>query len=190
MTNDYTIKELYKAIKAETMNVNKRLVSYYDEGKTSKLVEKEIAVLREVSGTAKSRSYLSLNLHRKNKNQLIAQLNFLRDFQQWDVMTPEGKRENEIKARQAYKTYKQNRPYKKLKFKTYRRAVTILGSMSSRIIESFNSEQILEAVQYAFNKGKKVDAIISTFERVYNENKNLAKTPEDYIDDWYRQMKL
>ena len=190
MSEQFTIKELYKAIKEETMNVNKRLVSYYEDGDRSKLVDKEIAILKDVSGTSQKRPYLSLNLHRKNKNQLIAQLNFLRDFQSWDILTPEGRRIENERAYRAYKSFKENRPNKNLKFKTYRRAVTILGSLSSRIIDNFNSNQIIEAVEVAFQKGRKVKDIIQTFEKVDAEFKKKAHDPEDYIDEWYRQMKL
>lgn len=187
---DMTIKELYAAIKRETMNVNARLVSYYEDGKKSKLVDKEINILKQVSGTATRKPYLSLNLHRKNKTQLMAQLNFLRDFQKWDVVTPEGRRLEKERARQSYRSYKSTRPGKHIKFKTYRRAVTILGSMSAAMITSFNSEQILEAVEYAFKEGKSVDEIIQTFDRVYNESKGKGFTSEDYIDAWYRTMNL
>ena len=187
---DMTIKELYAAIKRETMNVNARLISYYEDGKKSKLVDKEINILKQVSGTAKRKPYLSLNLHRKNKTQLTAQLNFLRDFQKWDKMTPEGRRIEEERARRSYQSYKQDRTGVNIKFKTYRRAVTILGSMSAAMITSFNSEQILEAVEYAFQQGKSVDTIIQTFDRVFNENKGKGMTSEDYIDEWYRQMNL
>lgn len=187
---DMTIKELYAAIKRETMNVNARLVSYYEDGKKSKLVDKEINILKQVSGTATRKPYLSLNLHRKNKTQLIAQLNFLQDFQMWDKLTPEGKRVEKERARQSYRTYLENRPNKHIKFKTYRRAVTILGSMSASMISSFNSEQILEAVEVAYKEGCTVDKMIQTFDKVYNEFKNKSNTPEDYIDEWYRQMNL
>ena len=184
-----TIKELYAAIKQETMNVNRRLIDYYEEGKPVKLLEKEIKVLKDVSGTADSKRYLSLNLHRKNKNQLTAQLNFLKQFQQWDKYTPEAKREAEAKARRAYKTFKRNYG-SRMKFKTYKRAVTIIGSLSDRIINSFDSKQLMPAIEYAFNKGKKQAEMFKAFEQVLDEFEDSGKTSEDYIDRWYQILNL
>ena len=192
-----TIKELYAAIKQETMNVNRRLIDYYEEGKPVKVLDKEIETLKQISGTGKNKNYLSLNLHRKNKNQLTAQLNFLKQFQQWDVYTPEARREEEARARRAYRSFKQKPGRKQIKFKTYRRAVTILGSLSDRIINNFGSEQILAMVEYAFSKKadvgdmfKAFESVLSEFEQAAKDGTGTPKTPEDYVDRWYQIMNL
>ena len=184
-----TIKELRAQIREETMNINRRLVEYYEDGKRTKILDREIEYLKDISGTSAGKSFLSMNTHRKNKAALTAQLSQLRQFLKWDIYTPSAKREKEATARRAYKTYKRNTGTR-MKFKTYNKAVTIVGSLGQKIVEIFGSDQVIDMVTEAIRSGRKPGEIIDAFEKVIKSNKGKAKSPEDYIDDWYGMMRL
>ena len=186
-----TIKELRAQIKQETMNVNQRLVEYLDTGKRYKIVDKEIEWLKQTTGTASNKAFLSMNTHRKNKAELELQLSSLKQFQQWDIYTPYAKRENQTAARRAYQTYKRNTG-SRIKFKTYNKAVTILGALSSKIggLLSQISEDVKEQIETVMAKKRSPKQIISAWEQVMAENKNQGKSPEDYLDDVQAKLRL
>lgn len=184
-----TIKELREEVKRVTMEVNRRLVDYYEEGKNVKILDKEIEYLKGISGTSSRKTFLSMNTHRKNKAGLMAQLSQLRQFLQWDRYTPAARAETADRARRAYKSYKRNTG-SRMKFKTYNKAVTIAGSLGQKIIEIFGSDQVIEMITDAIRSRKSPQKIIESFEKVLKQNKGKAKSPEDYIDDWYATMRL
>lgn len=184
-----TIKELRQEVKRLTMEVNQRLIEYYEDGKRVKVLDKEIDYLKQISGTSSRKSFLSMNTHRKNKAGLVAQMSQLKQFLKWDIYTPEAKRTKEKSARRAYKTYKRNTGTR-MKFKTYNKAVTIAGSLGQKIVEIFGSDQVIDMITEALRSHRKPGDIINAFEKVLKENRGKAKSPEDYIDDWYAQMRL
>lgn len=184
-----TIKELRAQIRQVTMDINKRLVEYYEDGKRVKVLDREIDYLKDISGTSAGKTFLSMNTHRKNKAALTAQLSQLRQFEKWDIYTPTARREKEATARRAYKTYKRNTGTR-MKFKTYNKAVTIVGALGQKIVEIFGSDQVIEMVTEALRSGRKPGEIIDAFEKVIKANKGKAKSPEDYIDDWYSMIQL
>ena len=77
-----------------------------------------------------------------------------------------------------------------MKFKTYNKAVTIAGSLGQRIVEIFGSDQVIEMITDAIRSRKSPQKIIESFEKVIKQNRGKAKSPEDYIDDWYATMRL
>lgn len=182
-----TIKELYKEIKTATMEVNKRLVEYYESDKRKKIVDKEISILKDISGTSQKSSYLAMRLHHKNKNQLIAQLNYLKNFQQWDIYTPMAKRERETKTRARYESFNSNSTTK-MSYIEYKRTTNIIGSLASNIIDSFGSDNIMDMLDYAYKNNRKFSDAIKAFEQVMNEYESGGKSSEDYIDRWYQLM--
>lgn len=185
-----TIKELYKEIKYQTSLVNKRLNEYYESDKTSKILEKEIDELRRFTETSSKSPYIAMRLHQKNKQQLTAQLSALKQFQEWDVYTPTAKRESEIKARQAYKTFKRNHG-SRMRFKTYKRAVNIIGSLSDAIINSFDSNQLMENIETAFREGYKVRDIYNALEQTMKALDGTGATQgEDYTDMFFELLSM
>lgn len=182
-----TIKELYKEIKTATMEVNKRLVEYYESDKRKKIVDKEIAILKDISGTSEKSSYLAMRLHHKNKNQLIAQLNYLKNFQQWDIYTPMAKREREAKTRARYESFNSNSTVK-MSYIEYKRVTNIVGSLASNIIDSFGSNNINEMLDYVYRKKLSFSDAIKAMEQVMREYNDEGKYSEDYVDRWYEIM--
>lgn len=181
-----TIKELRAQIRQETMQVNKRLVDYYEEGRSVKILDKEIEYLKKITGTSSDKTYISMNTHRKNKAALSAQLSQLRQFQEWDIYTPEAKRLKAESRRNAYASYKSNTG-SKIHFKTFNRAITIAGSINQKMFDIY---QMMDMITEAFNKNKDPKKIIAAFEKVVKQNKQKGKTAEDYVDDWYKIMRL
>ena len=186
-----TIKELRAQIKQETMKVNQRLVEYYDAGKRYKILDKEIEWLKQTTGTSANKAFLSMNTHRKNKSALVLQLSTLRQFQQWDIYSPYAKRENQEATRRAYQSFKRNTGYR-MKFKTFNRSVTIVGAMASKIgaMISEISEDVRDVVEEAMANGRKPQDILKAWDKVMEANKEKAKVPEDYVDDFYAMLGL
>lgn len=182
-----TIKELYKEIKYQTSLVNKRLNEYYETGKRSKILDREISELRRFTETSNKSPYIAMRLHQKNKQQLTAQLSALKQFQEWDVYTPTAKRESEIKARQAYKTFKRNHDTR-MRFKTYKRAVNIIGSLSDAIINSFDSNQLMENIETAFREGYKVRDIYTALEQTMKELEGTGAIQGDTYSDMFFEI--
>lgn len=185
-----TIKELHAAIKAQTMDINKRLVEYYEAGTKNKLVEKEIEFLKEVSGTSQKSSYISMRTHRKNKAELELQLQELRYFGEWDIFTPGGQAERTSRELRAYRSYKKNHK-SNLSYESYRRMVNILGTAGEDVLKQFgNSDDKAGAVEEAVRKGKKSGTIMKTLRKVYDKNKGAQKSSQDYIDDLRAELDL
>lgn len=185
-----TIKELYKEIKYQTSLVNKRLNEYYEAGKRSKILDKEIQYLRQVTETSKKSPYIAMRLHQKNKQQLTAQLSYLRQFQEWDIYTPTAKRESETKARQAYKSFKRNSG-SHMRFKTYKRVVNIVGSLSATVFDNFGSDQLMDNVETALREGHTVREIFDAIEQTMRALKGTGATQgEDYTDMFYEILSM
>lgn len=181
-----TIKELRAQIRQATMDINRRLVSYYEDGKQTKILDREIDYLKSITGTAQGKAFLSMNTHRKNKAALATQLSQLNQFKEWDIYTPEAKRIKAESRRNAYASYKRHTG-SKIHFKTFNRAITIAGSINQKMFDIY---QMMDMITEAFNKNRDPKEIIKAFEQVIKQNKQKGKTPEDYIDDWYRIMRL
>ena len=113
-----TIKELRAQIRQATMDINRRLVSYYEDGKQTKILDREIDYLKSITGTAQGKAFLSMNTHRKNKAALATQLSQLNQFKEWDIYTPEAKRIKAESRRNAYASYKRHTG-SKIHFKTF-----------------------------------------------------------------------
>lgn len=183
-----TIKELHAAIKEQTMEVNRRLVEYYEAGGNDKLVNKEIQYLRDVTGTSNRSSYISMRTHRKNKAELEAQLSELRYFNEWDIFTPRGMAERTRKEQQAWRSYKRNTG-SRLQFDTWRKMVTVMGTIGHDMLKEFGGSYN-NVVEEATKKGKKPGEIIRAMEEVIKENSKSGKNYNDYFDDLVRKLDL
>ena len=181
-----TVKELRAQIRQETMDINRRLISYYEDGKRTKILDREIDYLKSITGTAEGKTYISMNTHRKNKAALSAQLSQLRQFKEWDIYTPEAKRIKAESRRNAYAAYKRHTG-SRIHFKTFNRAITIAGSINQKMFDIY---QIMDMVTVALSKKKDPKEIVKAFEKVVKQNKKKGKTPDDYVDDWYKIMKI
>lgn len=184
-----TVKELRAQIRAATMDINQRLSEYYEGGKGYKAVDREIKFLKQTTGTSQGKAFLSMNTHRKNKAALQAQLESLKQFQRWDVYTPTAKKAVEKKARASWKTYKRNTG-SRMQFRTYKKAVTIMGAIGDKIYQFFGSDQPMEMLEEAFRNGKKPAQIIKAFEQVIKEYNGKQKSTEDYVDRWYDILRM
>ena len=61
-----TIKELRAQIRQETMDINRRLISYYEDDKRTKILDREIEYLKRMTGTAEGKTYLTINEKKSN----------------------------------------------------------------------------------------------------------------------------
>lgn len=184
-----TIKELRAQIRAATMDINQRLSEYYEGGKGYKAVDREIKFLKQTSGTAQGKAFLSMNTHRKNKAALEVQLENLKQFQRWDVYTPTARKAIEKKARQSWHTYKRNTG-SRMQFRTYKKAVTIMGAIGDKIYSFFGSDQPMDMIENAFRQGKKPAEIIKAFEQVIKEYDGKQRNTDDYVDRWYEILRM
>ena len=184
-----TVKELHEAIRDQTMAINQRLIEYYEKGAPDKLVNKEIEYLKEITGTSKRSSYISMRTHRKNKVELEMQLNELRYFENWDIFTPHGQMERSKASLKSYRTYKKNHGY--ISYEDWRRTVSILGTVGADIFNQFGgSNDTQSAVEDAVRKGKSAGEIIRTMQDVIKDNEGSMKNTQDYADDLRARLNL
>ena len=185
-----TVKELHAAIKSQTMAINERLVEYYEHGATDKLVNKELAFLKEITGTSEKSNYIAMRTHRKTKAELELQLQELRYFESWDIFTPAGQAERTDRERRAYRSYKKN-VGSGIKYETYRRIVNIMGTAGEDLLKQFgNSFDTVNVVEEAVRKGKKSGTIMKALKTVVEQNQGQSKSTTDYIDDLRNMLDL
>lgn len=183
-----TIKELHAAIKEQTIEVNKRLVEYYEAGGNDKLVNKEIQYLRDVTGTSNRSSFISMRTHRKRKAELEAQLSELRYFNEWDIFTPRGMAERTRREQQAWRSYKRNTG-SRLQFDTWRKMVTIMGTIGKDIFNQFGGSYS-NVIEEAVRKGRKPGEVINTLQQVVKDNEGKGKSTTDYLDDLIQRLDI
>jgi len=183
-----TVKELHAAIKEATQSINQRLIEYYESGTPNKLVDKEIAYLKTVTGTSERRPYLAMRTHRKNKAELQAQLSELQYFNEWDVFTPEGRRQRKQRELRAWRSYKRNSG-SSLHYETWRKMVNIIGTIGKDILQQFGGSYG-NKIEEAVRKGRKPGAIVRAMKEVVNENKGAGKSDTDYLDDLIKKLDL
>lgn len=185
-----TVKELHAAIREQTMAINARLVEYYEHGATDKLVNKELAYLRNVTGTSEKSQYIAMRTHRKTKDELELQLQELRYFEGWDIFTPKGHAERVNRERRAYRSYKRSTG-STLQYQTYKTIVNILGTAGEDLLKQFgNSFDTVNVIDEAVRKGKKSGTIMKALRRVVKENEGQQKSTTDYINDLRNMLDL
>ena len=186
-----TVKELQQMIREQTMDINRRLNTYYESKEQSKTMEREIAFLKDITGTSPRKDYLAMNTHSKSKAELELQLTELRHFAEWDIETPGGKYERSQKELAAWRAYKRNHK-SGLSFNSWRKSVAIMGSIDSSIIKYFGGDTNTpaEIVEEAVRKGRKSGDIMKAMEEVMEENAGSGKSAEDYADDLRSKLNL
>ena len=186
-----TVKELQQMIREQTMDINRRLNTYYESKEQSKQIKREIEYLKEITGTSPRKDYLAMNTHSKSKADLELQLTELRHFAEWDIETPGGKYERSQKELAAWRAYKRNHA-SGLSFNSWRKSVAIMGSIDSSIIKWFGGDtnSAIEIVEDAVRKGRKTGDIMKAMQEVIEENSYAGKDPEDYADDLRSKLNL
>jgi len=183
-----TVKELHATIKEATMSINQRLVEYYETGTPNKLVDKEIAYLKAVTGTSERRPYLAMRTHRKNKAELQAQLSELQYFNEWDVFTPEGRRQRNQRELRAWRSYKRNSG-SNLHYETWRKMVNIIGTIGKDILQQFGGSYG-NKIEEAVRKGRKPGEVIKAVRESVEEHHSKGHNYEDYLDTLIKKLDL
>lgn len=185
-----TVKELRKAIKEQTSEVNKRLSAYYESGSKSGLVEKQIGYLREVSGTSSKSAFIAGRASAKNKAQLQAQLYELESFLKHDLLTPAGLKAQEERDKRAYRSFKKNRATN-ISYENWRKLVTIFGATSDKLLNQYGgSNETQTAILKAIKSGRSTTEIIKVLEQTEKANRKKGYNPQQYLQDFEKALGL
>jgi hypothetical protein len=178
-----TNKELQAIIREKTKEVNVRLFEYRLAGKEYKDVEQAIRNIKNISGVEESKEGFEIgtgSISRKSKAQLIRQARELNSFLQWDISTPEGRRQLEAREQKEWKTFQERPDHKDWTYDEWRDVVETMGALGKDIIDQFGSDNIIAEYEKRTDKGR--ISLLNTMRAVLKESKGKSWTPEDLMD--------
>ena len=167
-----TVKQLKKAIREETNKANIRIMSYREESKPNKLIDRQVEKLKYYAGIEHgARGEIGLNFAYKTKAQLQKQYSALKGFNQFDVYTKEGKKNREEHIDRSYKSYMRNHPGLDMSRAEYDGMANVFGVLGDKILEVLDSHQVAQIYTEMREKGKNTKSLAYDLQRIYKKNK-------------------
>ena len=195
-----TVPWLKEEIRKATQEVNKRFYEAKQGGKSNKQLNKWIARLRyfgsKPSIVGKNRGEeIGLGFRGKKKVDLERQLSELNRVIEKDIWTPKGRKKEDERHDQAYRTFSEMHPnWSRDKYNDF---VQLLGTAPSELLQAFGyerssvhrgsktakvkvaNESFVEAYSYAYDKN--VD-LLSVMLGTYSEIQGMGYGQEQAID--------
>ena len=157
---------------------NERILGL-DESDISIPLQKEISKIQSLKTNSRSRKADYKRLHRELQYAL-----------QWDLDTPEGQRQLDLKERKAFETFNKHQRaggYEELAYDEWRDMVENFGSAGKSVLEQFyatrgyGSGDVVRVYREASEQGKNTN-ISKAMRDVIRESKGKGMTPTGMLD--------
>ncbi len=184
-----TVKEIQRAIRQITAEVNTRIDEYREgiekgTGKQYDILDAHIKRLQSYGGTGRT-GEIGLHFRGKKKAQLESQLQALEMFNTLDRFTPQAIEKEQKRAEKAYNSFVHDNGY--ISREEYDSAVTILGNLSHDIVSAYGSSNILELVKEV-DSGQKHANVKQALIDVYEKSQGKGFSQEDILYAVYNRL--
>lgn len=157
---DKTVKELQAEIRTLTKQVNTRVAGIKLTRELPKDVQQAVNYMKSIAGvggdidkTTGAKQEIGLGLKGKKKKELILQARELSSFLRWDIESPEGMRQLEVREKNEWEKFERNHP--DWSYEDWRKFVEVSGALGTELLSKFGSETIASDFVKRIEKSRK-----------------------------------